>query len=84
MAQVHPGVVNSDFLERAKFATEAAAEKMRSTLDTMPGVQQPEDIARAVMEAGSRLFTHQKLSLDFLCFKPLTANERIGLAQSSE
>ena len=52
MAQVHPGVVNSDFLERAKFATEAAAEKMRSTLDTMPGVQQPEDIARAVMEAG--------------------------------
>lgn len=50
VAQVHPGVVNSDFLERATFEQENGAAKMRETLSS--GVaQQPDEIAAAVLEA---------------------------------
>merc|ERR1719316_493774 len=50
VAQVHPGVINSDWLERAVFEKEDGAQKMRETLK-LPGVQTPEEIANAVLEA---------------------------------
>jgi NAD(P)-dependent dehydrogenase (short-subunit alcohol dehydrogenase family) len=53
---VHPGVINSDFLERAQFRdrSEPAAELRRQQMSEMlksPGVSQPEDIAKAIWEA---------------------------------
>lgn len=50
VAQVHPGVINSNWLERAVFEKEDGAQKMRETLK-LPGVQTPEEIADAVLEA---------------------------------
>lgn len=56
VAQVHPGVIASDFLERAQFRGdegEAARERMDQMLSNgMPGVvQKPEEIADAVWTA---------------------------------
>lgn len=53
---VHPGVINSDFLERAVFrgqddqASVASRQQMESTL-TGAWVSQPEDIAQAIWDA---------------------------------
>lgn len=56
VAQIHPGVIKSDFLERAQFrggSASAAAAQMRSMLDApnMPLVQTPEQVAAAVVDA---------------------------------
>jgi len=51
VAQVHPGVINSDWLDRAVFEKENGAESMRKTLKSAPFVQSPEEIAEAVIEA---------------------------------
>lgn len=53
VAQVHPGVINSDFLERAQFRGDAA-EKTQQTMSKMLNsgfAQKPEEIADAVIEA---------------------------------
>ncbi|MBE9077976.1 SDR family oxidoreductase [Romeria aff. gracilis LEGE 07310] len=56
VAAVHPGVIQSSFMERAMFrgadeqASQAAQERMTSVLN-MGWVSQPEDIAKAVWEA---------------------------------
>jgi short-subunit dehydrogenase len=52
VALVQPGMINSDFLERAVFRGDA--EKRRSQMQTLLGsqwVSQPEDVAKAVWEA---------------------------------
>ena len=55
VAQIHPGVIRSDFLERAQFrggSASAAAAQMRSMLDSnIPLVQTPEQVAAAVVDA---------------------------------
>lgn len=51
VAQVHPGVINSDWLDRAVFEKEGAAARMQETLDSAPFVQTPEEIAEAVLLA---------------------------------
>ena len=56
VAQVHPGVIDSDFLERAQFRGEAAA-KTQETMSKMLSsgmAQKPEEIADAVIEAMER------------------------------
>uniref|UniRef100_A0A7S0WIV6 Uncharacterized protein n=1 Tax=Pyramimonas obovata TaxID=1411642 RepID=A0A7S0WIV6_9CHLO len=56
VAQVHPGIINSDFMERAQFRGEdaaVAANRLTETLQNGMGgiVQKPEEIAQAVWEA---------------------------------
>lgn len=56
VAAVHPGVINSDFMDRAQFRdrTEAAAELRRQQMSEMlksDWVSQPEDIAKAIWDA---------------------------------
>jgi len=56
VAQVHPGVINSDFMERAQFRgddAEALRGRMSSMLSSGMGgvVQKPEEIAEAVLRA---------------------------------
>eukprot|EP00238_Polyblepharides_amylifera_P009968 CAMPEP_0196587144 /NCGR_PEP_ID=MMETSP1081-20130531/56566_1 /TAXON_ID=36882 /ORGANISM="Pyramimonas amylifera, Strain CCMP720" /LENGTH=287 /DNA_ID=CAMNT_0041909247 /DNA_START=481 /DNA_END=1344 /DNA_ORIENTATION=+ len=56
VAQVHPGVIKSDFMERAQFVGDksaAAKDNMNSMLESGMGgvVQTPEQIAEAVWEA---------------------------------
>lgn len=56
VAQVHPGVINSDFLERAQFRGgegEMAKKNMEVMLASPMGgfVQKPEEIANAVIDA---------------------------------
>eukprot|EP00241_Pyramimonas_parkeae_P019631 CAMPEP_0114281500 /NCGR_PEP_ID=MMETSP0059-20121206/3035_1 /TAXON_ID=36894 /ORGANISM="Pyramimonas parkeae, Strain CCMP726" /LENGTH=317 /DNA_ID=CAMNT_0001402033 /DNA_START=153 /DNA_END=1106 /DNA_ORIENTATION=- len=56
VAQVHPGVINSDFMERAQFRGEdsdAQRARMAKMLNTGMGgmVQKPEEIADAVIDA---------------------------------
>jgi NADP-dependent 3-hydroxy acid dehydrogenase YdfG len=53
---VHPGLINSDFLERAQFRDrdESASELRREQMSEMlksTGVSQPEDIAKAIWDA---------------------------------
>jgi NADP-dependent 3-hydroxy acid dehydrogenase YdfG len=53
---VHPGLIDSDFLERAQFRdrNEPAAELRRQQMSEMmksPGTSQPEDIAQAIWDA---------------------------------
>eukprot|EP00951_Prasinocladus_malaysianus_P021145 scaffold174475_cov36-Prasinocladus_malaysianus.AAC.2 len=56
VAQVHPGVIDSDFMERAQFRGENA-EKQRAQMESMLGsgmggvIQKPEEIASAVLRA---------------------------------
>lgn len=53
MAQVHPGVIKSDFLERAQFRGEGAdaqRDQMEKILDSGMA-QKPEEIADAVIQA---------------------------------
>ena len=50
---MHPGVINSDFMERAQFRGDAAT-KTKETMSTMLNsgfAQKPEEIADAVLEA---------------------------------
>merc|ERR1719316_998005 len=51
VAQVHPGVIDSDWLDRAVFEKEDGAKRMHQTLKSAPFVQQPEEISKAVLEA---------------------------------
>lgn len=52
VGQVHPGIIDSDFLERAKFGNgEEGTKAMRKTLDTLPIVQKPAEVAAAVLDA---------------------------------
>jgi NADP-dependent 3-hydroxy acid dehydrogenase YdfG len=53
---VHPGLINSDFLERAQFRDrdETAAKLRRQQMSEMlksAGISQPEDIAKAIWDA---------------------------------
>merc|ERR1719262_726439 len=50
VAQVHPGIINSDFMERASFEKDNMANFMREALKAPVGVQKPEEIAAAVLE----------------------------------
>lgn len=59
VSAVHPGVINSDFLERAKFRgqNEAEIDQRRQQMTQMLQssiVSQPEDIAKAIWEAVSQ------------------------------
>lgn len=54
VAQVHPGVINSNFMERAQFVgddADAARNRLEQTLKGGGVVQKPEDIADAVWSA---------------------------------
>eukprot|EP00898_Chlorokybus_atmophyticus_P003553 jgi/Chlat1/4199/Chrsp27S04292 len=58
VAQVHPGVIASDFLERAEFRGENVdeAKKQLQQVLSMPTAQKPEDIAKAIWDA----YTYKK------------------------
>jgi len=54
VAQVHPGVINSNFMERAEFRGKEATEARDRMTEMLKGggiVQQPEEIAQAVVDA---------------------------------
>ncbi|KAK9816654.1 hypothetical protein WJX72_003328 [[Myrmecia] bisecta] len=54
LAQVHPGMVRSNFLERAEFRGMDADDKrtaMTQLLQTAPFVQKPEEVAQAIYDA---------------------------------
>lgn len=53
---VHPGVINSDFMERAQFRGEDetaahSARQQMSRMLTSPGIGQPQEIAEAIWDA---------------------------------
>lgn len=82
VAQIHPGVIRSDFLERAQFrgtTASAAASEMRSMLDApnMPLVQTPEQVAAAVMDAVNNRKNEVMVGLPFAAMQ--TASRVTGL-----
>lgn len=51
VAQVHPGIMKSDWLERAVFEKDDGAAKMRQVVESAPFIPKPEEVAMAVLDA---------------------------------